>query len=94
MPCALLETAETAYTFASARLEEGVADSLDVPFLPLCPPSPHSSFVEQPLMGYAGSCVLADALGAKRVVACFQPHLYSRTRHLARRRPGGRLAGV
>ena len=26
----------------------------------------------------------ARALGAERVVACFQPHLYSRTRHLAR----------
>jgi UDP-N-acetylmuramate--alanine ligase len=26
----------------------------------------------------------ARALGARRVVACFQPHLYSRTRHLAR----------
>ena len=26
----------------------------------------------------------ARTLGAKRVVACFQPHLYSRTRHLAR----------
>ena len=44
------------------HLEEGVADSLDVPFLPLCPPTAHSSFVEQPLMGYAGSSVLADAL--------------------------------
>jgi UDP-N-acetylmuramate--alanine ligase len=27
----------------------------------------------------------ARTLGAKRVVACFQPHLYSRTKHLARR---------
>ena len=26
----------------------------------------------------------ARTLGARRVVACFQPHLYSRTRHLAR----------
>jgi light-independent protochlorophyllide reductase subunit B len=44
------------------HLEEGVADSLDIPFLPLCPPASHSPFVEQPLMGYAGSSVLADAL--------------------------------
>jgi light-independent protochlorophyllide reductase subunit B len=44
------------------HLEEGVADSLGVPFLPLCPPIVHSPFVEQPLMGYAGSSVLADAL--------------------------------
>jgi light-independent protochlorophyllide reductase subunit B len=43
-------------------LEEGVADSLDVPFLPLCPPTSYSPFVEQPLMGYTGSSVLADAL--------------------------------
>jgi light-independent protochlorophyllide reductase subunit B len=44
------------------HLEEGVAASLGVPFLPLCPPTTHSRFVEQPLMGYAGSSVLADAL--------------------------------
>ena len=44
------------------HLEEGVADSLDIPFLPLCPPTDHSPFVERPLMGYAGSSVLADAL--------------------------------
>jgi light-independent protochlorophyllide reductase subunit B len=43
-------------------LEEGVADSLGVPFLQLCPPTVYSPFVEQPLMGYAGSSVLADAL--------------------------------
>jgi light-independent protochlorophyllide reductase subunit B len=43
-------------------LEEGVAASLGVPFLPLCTPTTHSRFVEQPLMGYAGSSVLADAL--------------------------------
>src|SRR3712207_444252 len=43
-------------------LEEGVADSLGVPFLPFCPPAAYSPFVEQPLMGYAGSSVLADAL--------------------------------
>jgi light-independent protochlorophyllide reductase subunit B len=44
------------------HLEEGVAESLDVPFLPLCPPTAHRPFVERPLMGYAGSSVLADAL--------------------------------
>jgi light-independent protochlorophyllide reductase subunit B len=43
-------------------LEAGVAASLGVPFLPLCPPTTHTRFVEQPLMGYAGSSVLADAL--------------------------------
>ncbi len=43
-------------------LEEGVADSLGVPFLPLCPPTADRPFVERPLMGYAGSSVLADAL--------------------------------
>ena len=49
------------------HLEEGVADSLDVPFLPLCPPTADRPFVERPLMGYAGSSVLADALdGALR----------------------------
>jgi light-independent protochlorophyllide reductase subunit B len=44
------------------HLEEGVADSLDVPFLPFCPPVAHSPFVARPLMGYAGSSILADAL--------------------------------
>lgn len=43
-------------------LEEGVADSLGVPFLPLCPPAAGRPFVERPLMGYAGSSVLADTL--------------------------------
>ena len=43
-------------------LEEGVADSLDIPFLPFCPPVAHSPFVGRPLMGYTGSSVLADAL--------------------------------
>jgi light-independent protochlorophyllide reductase subunit B len=43
-------------------LEEGVADSLDVPFLPLCPPVAYTPFVGRPLMGYTGSSVLADAL--------------------------------
>ena len=44
------------------HLEEGVAESLEVPFLPLCPPTADRPFVERPLMGYAGSSVLADAL--------------------------------
>ena len=44
------------------HLEEGIADSLGVPFLPLCPPVAHSPFVGRPLMGYTGSSVLADAL--------------------------------
>jgi len=44
------------------HLEEGVADSLGVPFLPLCPPVADTPFVGRPLMGYAGSSVLADAL--------------------------------
>jgi light-independent protochlorophyllide reductase subunit B len=44
------------------HLEEDVADSLGVPFLPLCPPVTDRRFVGRPLMGYAGSSVLADAL--------------------------------
>jgi light-independent protochlorophyllide reductase subunit B len=44
------------------HLEAGVAESLEVPFLPLCPPTAGRPFVERPLMGYAGSSVLADAL--------------------------------
>jgi light-independent protochlorophyllide reductase subunit B len=44
------------------HLEEGVADSLGAPFLPLCPPVADRPFVGRPLMGYAGSSVLADAL--------------------------------
>ena len=43
-------------------LERDVADALGVPFLPLCPPIFEHPFVEKPLMGYAGSSVLADAL--------------------------------
>lgn len=49
------------------HLEKEVADSLDVPFLPLCPPVLEHPFVEKPLMGYAGSSRLADILeGALR----------------------------
>ena len=44
------------------HLEGGVADALDIPFLPLCPPVAQNPFVGKPLMGYAGSSVLADAL--------------------------------
>jgi light-independent protochlorophyllide reductase subunit B len=44
------------------RLEEPVAHSLGIPFLPLCPPAYGRPFVERPLMGYTGSSALADAL--------------------------------
>jgi light-independent protochlorophyllide reductase B subunit len=44
------------------HLEEDVADSLGIPFLQFCPPSVDHAFIEQPLMGYAGSSFLADAL--------------------------------
>ena len=44
------------------NLEQEVASTLDVPFLPLCPPVFEHPFVEKPLMGYVGSTVLADAL--------------------------------
>ena len=49
------------------HLEEEVARELDIPFLPLCPPVAAHPFVQRPLMGYAGSSVLADRLeGALR----------------------------
>jgi light-independent protochlorophyllide reductase subunit B len=44
------------------HLEEEVADALDIPFLPLLPPVLDHPFVERPLVGYAGSSELADAL--------------------------------
>ena len=44
------------------HLEEEVADALDIPFLPLLPPVFDHPFVERPLVGYAGSSELADAL--------------------------------
>lgn len=44
------------------HLEGAVADALDIPFLPLCPPVAQNPFVGKPLMGYTGSSVLADAL--------------------------------
>jgi light-independent protochlorophyllide reductase subunit B len=44
------------------HLEREVANVLEVPFLSLCPPVFEHPFVERPLMGYAGSSALADAL--------------------------------
>lgn len=44
------------------HLEEPVAESLGVPFLPLVPPTAQEALVERPLMGYAGSSILADHL--------------------------------
>lgn len=44
------------------RLEAPVAESLGIPFLPLCPPVRGRPFVGSPLMGYGGSNALADAL--------------------------------
>lgn len=44
------------------HLERETAETLNIPFLPLCPPVVAHSFVQRPLMGYAGSSVLADAL--------------------------------
>lgn len=45
------------------RLEREVAETLGIPFLPLCAPAAARAFVERPLMGYTGSSVLADHLG-------------------------------
>lgn len=44
------------------HLEEAVADSLGIPFLPFCPPTVEHPFAQRPLMGYTGSSLLADAL--------------------------------
>ena len=55
------------------HLEEGVADSLGVPFLPLCSPTSYSPFVEQPLIGYAGSSVLADSLDSALAYTLSRP---------------------
>lgn len=44
------------------HLEEGIAESLEIPLLPLCPPLADHPFVQRPLMGYTGCSVLADAL--------------------------------
>lgn len=46
------------------HLEKDVADSLGIPFLPLCPPVLDRPFTERPILGYAGSSVLADHLDA------------------------------
>jgi light-independent protochlorophyllide reductase subunit B len=49
------------------HLEEEIADALGMPFLPLCPPVVEHPFAERPLMGYAGSSIVADAIdGALR----------------------------
>ena len=44
------------------HLEEEVARFLDIPFLPLCPPTLRQPFDQRPLMGYSGSSILADTL--------------------------------
>ena len=44
------------------ELERAVAEDLAVPFLPLCYPAGGRPFVENPLMGYKGSSLLADRL--------------------------------
>ena len=49
------------------HLEREVAEALDIPFLPLCPPFEEHPFARPPLVGYRGSNHLADALdGALR----------------------------
>lgn len=49
------------------HLEQEVAEALDIPFLPLCPPFEEHPFARPPLVGYRGSNSLADALdGALR----------------------------
>lgn len=45
-------------------LEAPVADSLGIPFLELCPPRSHHPLSPAPLMGYAGTGAIADALDA------------------------------
>ena len=44
------------------ELEAPLAETLGIPFLPLCYPIAERPFVERPLVGYAGSSVLADLL--------------------------------
>ncbi|HZC19264.1 MAG TPA: nitrogenase component 1 [Rubrobacteraceae bacterium] len=46
------------------HLEEEIADTSGIPFLPLLPPVVRHAFVERPLVGYAGSSTLADVLDA------------------------------
>ncbi|WP_166177522.1 nitrogenase component 1 [Rubrobacter tropicus] len=64
------------------ELEAQAADALNVPFLPLCYPTGDRPFVEKPLMGYAGSSVLADRLDE----ALGGPHPPPRGRRRNRRR--------
>ncbi len=65
------------------HLEAEVADSLGVPFLPLCPPTDEQPFVGRPLMGYAGSSVLADMLdGVLRRTPHEGSHAGSKRTHL------------
>lgn len=54
--------ATTPDVLVGTGLEREAANALGVPFLPLCPPVFDHPFVERPLMGYAGSSMLADAL--------------------------------
>jgi light-independent protochlorophyllide reductase subunit B len=63
-PEAIAARVEATYPdlLVGTHLEGEIADALGIPFLPLCPPGIEHSFVEHPLMGYAGSSVLADAL--------------------------------
>ena len=44
------------------ELEAPVAEDLGIPLLPLCYPAGGRPFVERPLVGYAGSSILADRL--------------------------------
>ena len=44
------------------HLESEAAEALGIPFLQLCPPTTIQPFIENPLMGYTGSSLLADAL--------------------------------
>ena len=43
-------------------LERPLAEALDIPFLPLCPPFEEHPFARPPILGYQGSNHLADAL--------------------------------
>ena len=55
-------TASSPDLVVGTALEKRVAADLDVPFLPLCYPTQDRTFVENPLMGYRGSSILADRL--------------------------------
>ena len=60
------------------HLEGAVAEALSIPFLPFCPPVAHNPFVGRPLMGYAGSSVLADALDDALAAPVAREHRRSR----------------